>query len=37
MTYEFALAHILQGGPMSFALNVGRIAGENALAYIGRS
>jgi fumarate reductase flavoprotein subunit len=34
MTYDFALAHILQGGPMSFALNVGRIAGENAVQYV---
>jgi len=34
MAYDFALAHILQGGPMSFALNVGRIAGENAVKYV---
>jgi fumarate reductase flavoprotein subunit len=34
MSYDYALAHVLQGGPMSFALNTGRIAGENALAYI---
>ncbi len=37
MTHDFALAHILQGGPMSFALNTGRIAGENALQYIRKS
>jgi fumarate reductase flavoprotein subunit len=36
MAYDFALAHVLQGGPMSFALNTGRIAGENALKYIGK-
>jgi fumarate reductase flavoprotein subunit len=34
MAYDFALAHVLQGGPCSFALNTGRIAGENALEYI---
>jgi fumarate reductase flavoprotein subunit len=36
MAYDFALAHVLQGGPMSFALNMGRIAGENALKCIGK-
>jgi fumarate reductase flavoprotein subunit len=36
MSYDVALAHVLRGGPMSFALNTGRIAGENALKYIGK-
>jgi len=36
MSYDVALTHVLRGGPMSFALNTGRIAGENALKYIGK-
>jgi fumarate reductase flavoprotein subunit len=35
MSYDVALAHVLRGGPMSFALNTGRIAGKNALKYMG--
>lgn len=36
MSYNTALTHVLRGGPMSFALNTGRIAGENALQYISK-
>ena len=36
MSYDTSLTHVLRGGPMSFALNTGRIAGENALKYIGK-
>jgi fumarate reductase flavoprotein subunit len=36
MSYDTSLTHVLRGGPMSFALNTGRIASENALQYIGK-
>jgi fumarate reductase flavoprotein subunit len=36
MSYDTSLTHVLRGGPMSFALNTGRMAGENALKYIGK-
>lgn len=36
MSYDTSLTHVLRGGPMSFALNTGRIASENALKYIGK-
>jgi fumarate reductase flavoprotein subunit len=36
MSYDTSLTHVLRGGPMSFALNTGRIAAENALKHIGK-
>jgi fumarate reductase flavoprotein subunit len=36
LAYDFALVHALQGSTISFALNTGRIAGENAVKYSGK-
>ena len=36
LSYDFGTGHMLQGSAMSFAINTGRIAGENAVAYIRR-
>lgn len=34
LSYEFSLAYTLAGSAIGFAVNLGRIAGENALKYI---
>lgn len=36
LSYDYSLAFVLRGSPLSFALNSGRIAGENALKYISK-
>jgi hypothetical protein len=34
LSYDFGAGHMLQGSAMSFAVNIGRIAGENAVTYM---